>query len=312
MTTSDPDDALALDIFNFWFALKTAAQTGDWKQAQNILNDAPGYATPRHALITRVVGQAVLAGQAQIVAALTARGFVPDFDGLKDIGDKLEFVPPDHQHEVAAALRPLVRVALPDDCDKIVRLAWRQMEAPTVIAQLRAAGMDVLLGGEAAELVLLQERPALMQELLDQQMSPFAPVLVTAMLEDDASASEMRKVWWKHVCADPAAQAALERFDQMRAAGGPWMAAAFLNPLSCDNSGADVTLLGILAAHGRLEDVFDARYWRTTREDALKVHAALAAYGMERKVSLAPLIAALNREAVQARTPQQKRGKFKL
>ena len=97
-----------------------------------------------------------------------------------------------------------------------------------------------------------------------------------------------------------------------RAAGNQWRAAAFINPISYDRTGAPVTLLGILAARGRLTEVFDARHWRAAREDAFKLHEALEAFGMKDKVSLAPFVAALKREDINARQQAQRPDKFKL
>lgn len=310
MSITPPSDELPMDSFNFWFALKTASGEKDWQKVSDLLESAADLPTPRHTLTMPVIEQAALAGKPAIVAEMIKRGFAPDHDTLRTIIDNIEFTPVENLDAVADACRHVLAATPDADVRKLVLAAWRQVAAPVVVPQLRAAGMDVLLGGDVIDVVLEQGRAELVQLLFEQQVSPFAPRLVSAMLDEANRDPDMHHAWWIKVCADAKAQSALARFDHMKTTGGSWRAAAFLNPLFYDDSGAEVTLLGILAARGRANEIFEGRFWRDSREDALKVHAALAQYGIKDQVSLAPLIAALNRDTMSAR--KQGRDRFRL
>ena len=312
MTTPPSDDSLPLDDFNFWFALKLAADAKDWPLISEYLHSSPTQQTPRHTLTIPVLEGAILAGKSAVVTELLARGYTPDHDTLKTITDKLEFVPDQEQEAVAAAFKLVVSAAPQADVRKLVSDAWRRNCATVVVPQLAGAGFDVLLGGDVIDLALAQDKPELMQLLFEQGISPFAPKLLHAMLGGPAPDADVRQVWWMATCAHRDARAALARFDHMKAAGHQWRAAAFINPIAYDQTGAEITLLGVLAAYGRVGEVFDARHWREARDEALALHERLGIYGVQDKVSLAPFVAALNRDAMQARTRAQRTGKFKL
>lgn len=312
MTTPSPDDELPQDDFSFWFALNRAAEAKDWPLLTEYLHSTPAQKIPRHTLTIPVVEAAVLAGKLDLVKMLLSRGYVPNRDDLKTIVDKLEFIDPLEQEAVSQAFQPVVQAASAIDVRTLVADAWRRVAATVVVPQLAAAGFDVLLGGDAVEIAIDECRPELMQLLIEQGMSPFAPRMLREVFDEERRDEDTHKVWWMAACAHNEARAALARFDHMRASGGQWRAAAFINPISYDRTGAAVTLLGILAAQGRLAQIFDARHWREAREDAFVVHQALEAYGMKDKVSLAPFVAALNREDMRARQQGQRPDKFKL
>ena len=310
MTT--PDDGLPQDDFSFWFALKLAFDAKDWPLVTEYLQSSPDQQTPRHTLTIPVFEGAILAGKAAVVADMLSRGYAPNHDTLKTIMDKLEFVEPQEQEAVAQAFKLVVAVAPQTDVRKLVSDAWRRNCATVVVPQLAAAGFDVLLGGDVVDIVIDESRPELMQLLIEQGMSPFAPKMLRAVFDEERRDEDTHKVWWMAACAHGEARSAVTRFEHMRVAGNQWRAAAFINPISYDRTGAEITLLGVLSAYGRVNEVFDARYWREARDEALKLHEGLAAYGVQQKVSLAPFVAALNREAMNVRTRNQRPGKFKL
>lgn len=312
MTTTSSDGGLPPDDFSFWFALKLAVDAKDWPLVSEYLESSPAQPTPRHTLTIPVLHAAVLTGRPAIAAALLARGFVPVHDDLKTITDQLEFTPVDDLERVAAAFDHVIKAAPDADIRKLVGDAWRRTCASVVVPQLAAAGIDVLLGGDAVDIAIDAAKPELMQLLIEQGMSPFAPKMLRAVFDDSRRDEDTHKVWWMAACAHREARAALARFEQMQKSGDPWHAAAFINPIAYDKTGAEITLLGILCAYGRVGEIFDARHWQHTRDDALKLHDMLAIYGMKDKVSLAPFVAGLNRTAVQARTRNQRAGKFKL
>lgn len=310
--TIPSDSPLSSDDFSFWFALKLAVDAKDWSLLSEQLEASPAQTTPRHTLTIPVLEAAVLAGKPAIVAALIARGFVPVHDDLRAVIDKIEFLPAENLERVRDAVQCVIKATSEADLRSLVTEAWNQIAAPAVIPQLALAGVDVLLGGDVIDNIVKQARPELMQLLIEQGMSPFAPQMISAMMGDQRRDNDVHQIWLRAVCAHRGARSALARFDHMRATGGQWRAAAFINPLFCDRSGAEVTLLGIVAAFGRVADVFDARHWQEAREDALALHAQLAEFNMQDKVSLAPFAAALNRGALHARTQTHRSGKFKL
>lgn len=312
MNMPDDDKELPADDFSFWFALNRAADAKDWPLLKEYLDASPTQKTPRHTLTIAVLEATVLAGKSALTADILSRGYVPRREDLKAIVDKLEFVDGAEQEAVAQAFAPVVAAASEIDVRTLIGDAWRQIAAPVVVPQLAAAGFDVLLGGDAVEIAIDECRPELMQLLIEQGMSPFAPKMLREVFDEERRDEDTHRVWWQAVCAHGDARTALARFDHMRAAGNQWRAAAFVNPISYDRTGAPVTLLGILAARGRLAEVFDARHWREAREDAFKLHEALDAYGMKGKVTLAPFVAALKREDIKARQQAQRPDKFKL
>ena len=308
MTTQGDD--MQGDDFSLWFALKSAVGTGDWPLVMQHLDETTTQNVVRHPLTIGVMQAAVGAGKPAIVQALIARGYVPEKDDLKKAIDLIEFTEPDDLERVSEALRHLTANIDAADLDEVVAGVWRSSGARALVAQMAAAGMDVLLDGAVIEIVTHSQNPDLMQLMFEQGASPFAPKTVAAIVARSEGGEDVKRAWWLAACAHRDYKTALVKFDAMCVTGGNWHAGAFLNPLSFDKAGAPVTLLGILAAQGKLDDVFQVAHWQDTPAQAVAVHDALAQYGLKDKVSLAPLAAAINRHTLAQRKNDSSR--FKL
>ncbi len=312
MTTPDPDKELQSKDFSFWFALRGAVDSKDWAVVTQILSEHAGQHTPRHTLTVPVFSALVLAGKPALVADMLGRGYMPGHNDFAELIDKIDLTADEDKAQARQALC-LALAALPaGEQRELVIQTWHRPSAPIFVPKLREAEVDVLLGGDVIDIAVSKNRADMIQLLIEQQISPMAPRLAKAMLADSMRDTDMYKAWWMALCANAQTQTGLRKFDHMRASGGQWRAAAFLNPIGYDKSGAEITLLGILAARGRAADIFDARYWRDAREDVFKVYDALEAYGIKDKVSLAALTATLNQQDTQARLRPARSDKFKL
>lgn len=298
------------DDFSLWFALKSAVGNADWPLVMQHLEETSGQNVVRHPLTIGVMQAAVGAGKPAVVQTLIARGYVPEKDDLKKAIDLIEFTEPEDLERVSEALRHLIAGIDTDDVRDIVAGVWRSSGARALVPQMAAAGMDVLLDGAVIDIVTHSQNPDLMQLMFEQGASPFAPQTVAAIVARGEGGEDVKRAWWLAACAHRDYKTALVKFDAMCMTGGSWHAGAFLNPLSYDKAGAPVTLLGILAAQGKLQDVFQASHWQDTPAQAIVVHDALAQYGLKDKVSLAPLAAAINRHALAQRKNDSSR--FKL
>lgn len=281
--------------FMTWFHLHSAAAGDDWAGVRKTLAASPAQ-LPRHSLTTPVMVRAVAAGADDVVDALLARGYEPE---RQDIADILALVADDASPAAGACLGRLLSRLPQLDTVPFIRAAIKGRAAKRILPVLQAAGADLTLDGAALGHALAAESPEGLEALLSLGVySPFAPAVVAAIGATDRA--DM-KAAYEEVMASAPENSLVDKFRAAAAAGQPVRAALFLNPHGYDDSGAAVTLLGVMAARGLLGEVFAAAVWRHHPDDVIAVHKALGPYGLAEKVSLADVAAELRRQDLQTR-----------
>jgi hypothetical protein len=312
MTRRNPPDLsdLTPDEFTNWFTLQRLARDEKWEMMRALLQEqAPG-SLRRHPPLVSAVRAAIDEGEGGIVAEMAARGFAVETEDMVEVirsfivshWTGLQGRALDGWRAGLAAIKAVDRRAILD-------AALGDEKSDLIVAALHHAGFDVLRDGDVFARVIAQHDLAGFKGLLDAGLSVFAPAVVIAMTrmppEDaPAAAFDLRHEWHRRVTTDN--REGLDILLRGRIAeDAPFRAAQFLNPYRHDGSGAPVTLLGVLAAHGRTGEIFaDPLRWAVHPLEAELVYKAFAEYGVVEEGALHGLAAHLS----QARLAAARRG----
>lgn len=308
MTDSSDNSPKSGDaLWQYWFSLKTDARARSWETLRHRLAYEPDHQLPAHPFVTEVFHAAANAGVADIVQTLFERGFSQDQESLADTTKRLAMYHAATAGDVVKFLVAPPQSADPTDAIYASAAAGR-IDSLQMLAD---AGVDVRAGFSALFLAFYKGHPAAMHFLYEQGAELYHPSMLAAQygrhkeLPQEKAAIAIR-VYHDLVDIDNQPQADLyaaagrarniadlrENISdqdgkiytrlQLSIRAGKWddvknaaaqdktdtlRAADFLI-----EDGKGQPALYMLAARGKLQDVFDAAIWyRAPREvDQLK------------------------------------------
>lgn len=326
------------DQWHYWFNLKTDALAGRWELLRQRLGQEPEYQLPSHPFTNDVFHAAANAGETDIIETLFERGFTKDEETLAETIKRLAIYHADKSADVIRLLLPPLRAGDPTDAIYAAAAAGRIDSLKT----LDEAGVDVRAGDTAFFLALYKGHVATMNYLYDKGAGLYHPAVLAAQYGRRGelpaeNASITLGVYRDLVDIDNQPQAELyaaagkprniadlrENISdeqghvytrlQLAIRAGQWAdvreaaAADKTQTLTADDfltkDGRGQRAIDMMAARGKLTDVFDAAIWYRNPQEVWALHGTLRDIRAEKSVNTDALMADMQRHELRDIAP---------
>ena len=327
MSKSDKE---ADGLWHLWFDIRGAARAKNWEKLQNILDQNADIQLTSHIFLNEAFQALANENQPQLVKAMFDRGFKADPETLADTVNRLAR----YYHPRSAEVMTYLIAVQGTNTQEAVYFAASHGKL-AVLKTIDAAGGDVRAGNSAFFLALYGGHPAVMHYLYEKGADIYHPNMIAAGYGRNKEIPEAQrqialdtyrglvdldnKVWAECYIETGGAADSMEAFRTVpNALGRAPMSrlqlavradkfedvaavadkpAAFAmraqDLLQADFKG--VSPLMIMAARGKLNDVFDPGLWAGRPEEVKELHAALKTLRAEKTVDLQAFSAEMDR-----------------
>jgi len=317
-------------FWQLWFDIRGAARAKNWDKLQEILDRNADIRLTSHPFLTEAFHGLANAGRTALIKAMFDRGFKTDDEILADTVNRLARY---YHPQSAEVMAYLVAAQGADTADAVYYAASHGKLA--VLQTIDAAGGDVRAGNSAFFLALYGGHPAAMHYLYEKGADIYHPNMIAAGYgrHNEIPESQRRialetyrdlvaldnKAWAQCYIESGGAAEDMEafrnvpnalgrtpmnrlqlavradRFEDVAAAADkpPAFAMRARDLLVEDFKG--VSPLMVMAARGKLGDVFDPKIWSGRPEEVAELHEALKKMRAEKTIDLEAFSAEMDR-----------------
>lgn len=329
--SSAPDGNDAL--WQYWFSLKTDARQRRWEILRQRLGSEDEYPLPAHPFVVEVFHAAANAGETDIIQTLFDRGFSLDSETISETLARLLI---HHTGTSAGTIAYLLHREGADHEEALnVAAASGRID---VLEILSGAGVDMTAGNGSFFLALYKGHPAVMHYLYEKGAGLYHPAVIAAQYgrkrelpEEKADISirvyrdlvemDNEDAYVLHSSSEPVRSIAemRERVTdaegriytrlQLAVRAGKWDEIAAVarhdktghllaeDILAADGKGKSAFCM--LAAQGKIADIFSEDIWYRAPAQVAQLHAELEKFSAEKLVNLDKLTVRMEHRAMQ-------------